>query len=302
MLIFLNDKSEYNQLYRKSLMETVEEGGESVSSLGVLDSPRSLMKFLSLNFRRCQVVSSNLKSNLVALLAYTGSLTIIVNGQGRYRNRPTFRALFRFLLDLRSRKAQAVFQNYADYRFYRRYCQRARLHWVPGSGGVARATGKSSESYVVVQRDSKLALVAASLKESAQLISQLHTAEPASFTLVGCSPDNKIVQSQLPAFKSVGRYPQEQIFIDGKSFIQPEGYGEGVPHTLVDAICSEMQVVIKKGCFLRYGLHQLDCGFESIGKGWGRLEASDSTKQALALNTVNASYLQVIRSMGKSQK
>lgn len=271
-----------------------------VTSLGVFDSFRSFLRLFLLNFRINEhfIVSSNLKANLISLLLFRGKLVLIINGLGRYRGNYKFRASFRHLLDVRHNSMEAIFQNYADYRFYRRFCLKASVHWIPGSGGVARDKGTENESYVVVQRDSKIDLVADSLNEFRTLVGN----KKSSFIVVGCSRENNILNTKLSSFRNVGRYPQGAIFKDGASFVQPEGYGEGVPHSLVDAICSGMQVFIRKHCFLKYGLHKLDCNLECIDKSWGRLCVTDLSRHHLSLDAVNMSYAEVIEKMQKGKK
>ncbi|MCK7459140.1 hypothetical protein [Idiomarina aminovorans] len=299
LIKFLNDKSKYNDLYRKSLMTNLNKSGAKVSSLGVFESLGSALSFLSLNFKHHKIVSSNLKTNLFSLLFCFKPQVLIINGLGRYRTNQKFRLLLRMLLDNRSSGVQAIFQNYADYRFYRRFCNDARVYWVPGSGGVSRKIGASENSFVAIQRDSKLSLVAKSIQECTSLIQEVKAGDSLSFTLIGCSIENEVAKAQLPNFKNVGRYTQDDIFIDGGSFIQPEGYGEGIPHTLVDAICSSMKIFIKKQCFLRYGLHKLHCEFYCIGNGWGELRATAKTREKVSLESVNESYISIISRMGK---
>lgn len=303
MLFFLNDKAEYNNIYRRSLIFSVESNlGKKVHSLGTFDRPFSFFRIILLNFKKSFVVSSNLKSNCVALILYWGALVVIVNGLGRYRNRSSFRGVFRFLLDFRYRNTKPIFQNYADYRFYRRFCKRAKVYWVPGSGGVARDVGNTPENYIAVQRDSKIGLVANSLREFSKLVREWKPDSNPSFIVVGCTSSENLFQTDLISFKSAGRYAQNKIFTDGKSFIQPEGYGEGIPHTLVDAICSGMNIFIKKRCFLRYGLYRLNCKFEPKSAGWGELILSEFTEKSLDLHTVNFSYLQVINEILKGDR
>lgn len=302
LIKFVNDKAKYNDLYRKSLMTNLSNSGTKVSSLGVFESVGSTLSFLCLNFKNEKIVSSNLKTNLFSLLFCFKPQVLIINGLGRYRTSQRFRLLLRVLLDYRNSSVQAIFQNYADYRFYRRFCNHAKVYWVPGSGGVSRKIGASENSFVAIQRDSKLSLVAKSIQECASLIQEVKAGDSLSFTLVGCSIRNEVAKAQLPNFENVGRYAQDDIFIDGRSFIQPEGYGEGIPHTLVDAMCSGMKVFIKKQCFLRYGLHKLHCKFSCIGNGWGELGATANASKEVSLESVNESYISIISSMNKLKK
>jgi hypothetical protein len=295
--LFINDRKKYNDVYRKDLMNYIRRGGYSVGSLGIFDGVVSTLKFLILSIKRDSfLISSNLKANVLCLFFYNSPIVLIVNGLGRKRKSKLFRLTLLALLRLRRKTACVIFQNYADYRFYRLQSSAQAIHWVPGSGGTYRKNNKNRHNFAIVQRDNKLTLVSDSIREFIDVISSSEEFKWCSvhFKLVGCSKESDFVNRELPRCVNVGRRPQNEIFKDEGSFLQPEGYGEGIPHTLVDAISSDLNVFIKKIDYIRYGLHTLGIKFKSIRDGWGKLEYSDEQKYALSLSTVNKQYYNLI--------
>lgn len=290
-VLVVNDRQELNLLYRKALMAAIEAEGHAVRPVGILNGGKPNGGALARLFFRLRgpVVSSNLRANLAALMVpWTGGMTII-NGLGRYRGRRALRRALLLMMRVNGRK-EIVFQSYADYRYFRRHGGAARKHWLPGSGGTARATGPE-ERLVTVQRNSKIAMVAESLAEL-----QERLPEGQVLSIVGCTADSDAGPLMGQAgIEFTGMVPQEDIFAAGGTFVQPKGYGEGVPHTLVDALCSGMPVLIADIEFLRYGLHRLGAQREPLVNGWSRVAPDLALAEAVSLETVTRGYLDILR-------
>ena len=97
-----------------------------------------------------------------------------------------------------------------------------------------------------------------------------------------------------PIFTGIGYVPQEDIFKKANTFFQPMGYGEGVPHSLVDAIVSGMNVIINKKDFIGYGFHKIGFSYLPLAGSWVRLVDSENCKFKLENITVNKKYIELI--------
>jgi hypothetical protein len=200
------------------------------------------------------------------------------------------------LLKIRKKKVSAIFQNYADYRFFRLYTSNQEVHWVPGSGGTFRESSPDTRKVAIVQRDNKLPTVSRSINSfisTTRTLSEFKVS-PLNFSLIGCSRDISFSLNDIDKFDNVGRRSQSLLFENEGSFLQPEGYGEGVPHTLVDAICSGLNVFIKKRDYIRYGLYKFGIRFKPLPDGWGTLLYTKDQRSHLSLKSVNKMYCSLI--------
>lgn len=294
-LLFINDDAALNQRYRSGLMRLAAAEGFAVHSDGLFTAGRVNWRLLvRLISRPPLVVVSNLRANLVLLAFWWVRGLVIVNGLGRHRGRRFFRGVLVVLVRANRRKALAV-QSYADYRYLRRFADHERCHWVPGSGGTLKPIGGNAV-IVLVQRDDKIALVSRSARAGLAAMAA-HANNCLRLDIVGCRNAVAHLFSGCDV-RSLGFLPADQILASGSLFLQPSGYGEGFPHSLADAIVSDMTLLIARREFLRYGLGRLGAAFTSIGHGWGVVDPSESLKSAVAEGTVSARYLQLIDQKG----
>ena len=287
---FFNDRSAYNHRYRQALINQITKDGYSVCSVGWSDRGslgfcRSLTCFLSSDIR----IVSNLKATLLimVLLPVTRAL-IVVNGLGRWRSSCFFRGLLLRLMRLNYRKVFAV-QNYADYRYFKRHARRLRVSWVPGSGGTCRQTGKQ-QHLVVVSRPEKFASATASIERFAE-VSHL------PFEIIGLDSWSFAAEAQC-TFR--GYLEQADLFAYGAYFFQPKGYGEGIPHSLVDAVCSDMTVFMEKSDLVGFGFYKLNASYKDIWSGFVELESTSELRAKLHTEFVNIEYKKMIRSLFSS--
>jgi hypothetical protein len=278
LAVFVNDCAAENARYRRPVMDLLATNMLEVHSTGLFDGPVSFAKSLRyiLDRRTCLIVSSNLRANLLLLLfpfLPAARTVFIINGFGRFHKLTALRWLIRAAIS-RRRRCGIIVQSYADYRYLRRFAARDNLHWLPGSGGRRKHYGKSV-SRVVVQRDRKIALVAPD-------INRLFDQSPSDRQLivVGCK-SGELVKGLFPkiSVRCTGVVPTDAIFQHGREFLQPSGYGEGVPHTLVDAIASDVPTLISDKEYLRYGLYRIGARRRPICSGWSRLESSPALRQ-----------------------
>lgn len=289
-ILVVNDKLSLNQLYRTRLIARLQTAGLSVTEIGLFKGGRptlhNILKVLLGHEER--ILSSNLRSNTVALLAFWRRGMVILNGMGRYRGRRAARRLIGWLLLLNRRKA-IVIQSRADFRYFRRYAAGANLHWIPGSGGSEKPVAEGLRP-LAVQRPDKIGVVAESLNSYFTA-----TGTPPEMVLVGC-PNSAEIQAAFPGItlELTGHVPPEDLFLRGGLFLQPTGYGEGVPHTLVDAIVSRMPVAIARIEYLRYGFAGLGITAVPIGPGWCRLIVPEAARLTLTTDKVSQDYAEIL--------
>ena len=76
--------------------------------------------------------------------------------------------------------------------------------------------------------------------------------------VVGCSIENlKAAGIDHTLFQPVGYIPQSEIYLKFGNLISFPGYGEGIPHSVVDALCSGMSVHLSRKDYVSFGLHRL---------------------------------------------
>ena len=225
-MVFLNDRSIYNERYRSHFMAMFSP---NVCSLGLFDHPWRY--FYSIMLGREQFFSSNIKSNLAFSLFFWVRGVVVVNGLGRYRSSGAFRLFCGCLFSIDSRKIYC-FQNYADYRFFSAFFPNIRARWVPGSGGVRRRHALNG-LFGCVTRPSKYQVTQTSISDFGELVGH-------PIYLIGVSkgdlanpPENVV---------PLGFKKQDEIFDNIQYLLSPRGFGEGIPHVVVDALCSSMRL------------------------------------------------------------
>ena len=271
-IIFYNDELVYNDRYRKEVMGIYKLRGHKVMSRKI--------HILSVIFRKrsSYIFGSNIRTNLKLLcLVPFSPKTIIINGIGRYRSRRTLKILS-FLMLIQSNKTRLVIQNYCDYRFFRRL-KIQNLHFICGSGGTERHI--QGEGVFVVSRRDKFFTTLLSLESLSSDFAISH------INVVGLDePKDKL--SNSVDFNFVGFLSQKDI-IQGKTFICPEGYGEGFPHTLADAIVSGCIIIVGKRDFINFGLYLYQKEFD-IGNTGVRFRPSFELQNALKISTISEQY------------
>lgn len=294
-VLFINDKSRLNHRYRLGFMKKISFSGYEVESIGWFDNIVGFFcLLLKLAFFRkgLIIVSSNLKSNILTLIfSRRNRNLIIVNGLGRLRGSFFFRAFFVWLLKSNS-ESIILIQNYADFRYIKRFyfiysINQANLHWIPGSGGSSRSVSSNDNKIVMVQRDSKVRMILPSLNHFTSSNSNL-SKKYNEIVVVGLRAMQ--LQNVMNGFnvKNVGFVEQSDILVEGSLFFQPSGYGEGIPHTLVDAMCSGMCTIMRKTDYLRFGFYKMGFKYTGLKEGWIRIERNlELSHLYLSLERIN---------------
>lgn len=286
-MYLFNDKEILNTRYRSGLIKELEKEKIPVSSIGVFDSYIGLINtIITLLFTKEKYISSNMKCNFLCMLFFWKKGTIIINGLGRNKRNKNFRKIIKILLTVNKNK-EIIFQNYTDYRFFRLNQNNPSIFWVPGSGGNIRVKGQS-DHITIVSRDNKIG-------HNAQSVLKIKNADTTKkIYIVGCSKEKIEETFNDKNIIGCGYLNQEDIFRNSKVFFQPSGYGEGVPHTLVDAICSDMKILISKKDFLSFGLHKLSFNYKNIDQEIISIEQCSNKSAQLKSKNISQEYCDII--------
>lgn len=283
-MYILNDKEKFNLRYRSELLKLLKSKGVHFESLGFFDNTLNFIKLLFiLFFTNRMIISSNLKSNTLVMLFFWKRAGVIVNGLGRYKKIKLFRFFWLLLLNKNKNKI-FTFQNYLDYRYFKSHSCQNNIHWVPGSGGKKKNIGNDKNKLVVVSRDEKIKNIQGSICDFLSKCSF-------DLVIVGCS-QSAINETALKSFNPLvtGYVNQSDIMSFGGAFLQPAGYGEGIPHTLVDAISSGVTVYITKQQLLEFGLNKLGFRYTYHLDSWVKIEPNKESIYLLSAEKVSAIY------------
>lgn len=271
-VVFINDFRVYNKRYRNLTMKHFREIGYEVLNLGLFDTPfRTIVSAL---FER-HVVSSNMKSNLFLLLFFWRKNVCIINGLGKFKYKKIFRFILIVLFFLNWR-TKILFQNYLDYRYFKIYAKNKKFELIYGSGASKRIISSCDNTFVVC-RPGKFNYVKEDIYNASRSLNR-------RFNLVGMELSNEYVNG-------VGYVPQNKIFAFGSVLFVPSGYGEGIPHVLVDAIFSDCKVLITKQQILSYGLSNMYNIIKIYSNKYLLCKFKDSAKSLVSVTQVNNKIL-----------
>lgn len=284
-ITMLNDKSAYNMRYRHALILSLNASGHRVRSLGIFDSWNLIATFYLILFvnRTDLIIASNIKTNILCLFLIWRKRVQILNGLGRMRASRTFRLVLMCAMKLGSKNALFYVQNYADYRYLKRFstiCE--RIYWSPGSGGTKRLVSTES-SIGIISRPTKLRMQLASIRKFME-----EFPEYKQIKIIGVE-EHSLFDDQPYKVDCLGYLEQSKIFESIDSLVIPVGYGEGVPHVLVDGIQSGVNVFIQKIDVIRFGLRRLyDLNVIEIRPGWFTVRSKDGGCTSISADTIVA--------------
>ncbi len=257
-VIIVNDFAELNKRYRSNFISHSMSNFNRTLSVGWFDRWWAFLRILFL----CHVCgfiffSSNLRSNLLSLVLLNRGL-VVLNGMGRYRSNFVFRCFLIFVIKYRTQNKTILVQNYADFRWLRLKSKRSNVLWCPGSGGVVRSHSVD-DRFLVVSRPDKFRL---QYRHIATFISVIQS----PISIVGVSSDyGNLLEPSSVDICFCGYLPQEDIFKFGSRLFHPPGYGEGIPHVVVDAIVSGLEVFITRRQFVQFGFYKLPIHYSCFG-------------------------------------
>ena len=266
---FINDRMDLNLRYRSALMTELELNGYEVISL-------SLLKIFILRFTKRNndiVYSSNLRSNILTLLLFYRNVNIILNGLGRLKNKYLFRLFLGGLFSVGSRNI--FFQNYRDYRYFRKYFKVKNTFWVPGSGASKKITALESGFYNI-NRNSKIPLC---IDELQDFISKYDT----YVKIVGVDKFDLLPTKAHP----IGWVDNKLILTFGDKFVWFGGYGEGFPHSLADALFNRVETYISRREFINLGIYKMKKYYKK-NENWYILAPQDFSN--LSSKCINLKY------------
>lgn len=223
-------------------MHKLEQCGYLVVGYSLTD----VSKLPSLLLTKDLVVSSNLRSNMFILGLRDKISVIIFNGLGRNRGKAWFRRWLFLMVKLRKNNVY-ILQNYADYRYFRRFHKQINLVWICGSGGKEKPFARKENDVVgVVSRVSKLPLQERSIGKFEMAISK-------QLEFVGVDH-----AGSLGSRRCHGYLNSNEILSHFNTLFLPDGYGEGFPHVACDALTSGMACWLSKTNFVQYGCSKMD--------------------------------------------
>ena len=291
-VFFVSDKKEYTDLYRSALFSEFSANMEC-KSVGFFDSYKnffSLICFFSV--WKTFVLVSNIKSNLIILFLLQTRGLIIFNGLGRYRSSKIFRILLLVLLKIRRTHFSFAFQNYKDFRYFRRYFSDS-VFWVLGSGGRSyQISSNVQKPITIITRANKLILQIQGLREFI-----LDTPIQSKIQIFGRGKISEVLyQNELDQYAySRGWRDIDKIFKDSSELCCLPGYGEGVPHSLVDAICSGLSVWISASDYRDFGFYKINGIEAEIHGNWRYLRFSELARSYFHCDKINDEYMRAFK-------
>ena len=245
-ITLLNDKKNLNVKYRRNIINACKFDDIELNSIGICN-------ILQIINNKCNyLISSNIKANIISLLLNKNNTLIILNGLGRYRKIKIFRAIL--ILLLTRFNGFTIIQNYADYRYFTRFTKNDRYRWILGSGAYKKITGTQSGPFAVT-RCNKIALQ----KNDIESFNK-HYNKP--LRIVG-------TKGLSDSFRQyIGEVEQKNVLRYGNMYVQLSGYGEGLPHSLCEAIYNNLTICIRKKTFIQFGLYRLDFKIGCVNKDW----------------------------------
>ncbi len=124
------------------------------------------------------------------------------------------------------------------------------------------------------------------------ILTQDFVRKAGSFKIVGVDLHHKsVIDCDQIDYK--GYVPQDDLFKCFSTFVQLPGYGEGIPHSLVDAVVSNMQVVISKKQFIEFGLYKLGFKISGLGDDWFELLCFEKSEE-VSITHITPKYVDAI--------
>lgn len=288
-ITFISDTLKTVYLYRRRLLSALQQKNIQIQVQPIF-STVNLFKLMFIS----DFVSSNMKANIIMLSLNRGKGVIILNGFGRYQYNKRLRTFLITFMRLRKRNLYIV-QNFRDYRYLRRYVD-TKIYWVAGSGGSKRPN-TNKENIVCVTRDGKIDL------QLASLTSFLNSFEY-DITFVGLSPQKLSSLDLDISLKSrlhnLGYVKQDEILLTAKAVLVIDGYGEGVPHYLVDAIASDIPIIISKQSLIKYGLYCFNHELKYLTDNWLYGQVNSAIKELVTIKA-DEKYLNIIMGLNSNE-
>jgi hypothetical protein len=285
-ILFFSDTEKTIRNYRSELMHLIYLNKCEVK----IATLRNLhLKFFNILY--CSlIISSNMRANLVSLsLFFFKKKLIIINGLGRLKEFKLLRKIF-FCLLLYSFRTKIIVQNYRDYRWLRLH--NVNCTFIMGSGGRRFDVTHKKKEWVVISRDSKIKAQEKSIVSFASLFLN-NTNKLIFYGIDSDSNLNKKIKS-YSVFN--GFVNPKEFFLESCNFFQPDGYAEGFPHTLADAIMSGCNICISHKQYIQLGIYKLKPK-KSVFKNFIMLDSKNNDKlsESLSSEEVNKKYLLAIK-------
>lgn len=284
-IYFFSDTEKTILDYRLDLINLIEKKGLRVNKASLKNI---IYRIYSIYLSEL-IISSNLRANIFSLIFfYFKKKVVIINGLGRFRGIPFLRKMFIFLLS-KTRKTNIIVQNYRDYRWLKMH--NIQSFFICGSGGRTFKLSAKNSDWIIISRNSKIDLQQDSIKKF------IDTKEFDGSKLIfyGIDSNNSLTSAIKGLSEFRGYVKPEEFFISSKNFFQPDGYSEGFPHTLADAISSGCNICISKKQYIQLGLYLFDIEYKEE-EGFVYFSTLNNIKliNFISLKSVNKKYSEYI--------
>ena len=284
-IFFFSDSEKTIRNYRSELMYLISQNNFEVNIASLSNLHLRFLRLLSCSL----VISSNMRANFFSLVFfYFKKKIIIVNGLGRLRKISLLRKVF-FSLLLYSFRTKIIVQNYRDYRWLK--INKIECIFIMGSGGRKFNSSDNEKDWIVISRFSKIKAQEKSISSFISLFLK-NLDKVIFYGLDSGECLNKKIQSRS-VFE--GFIDPKEFFLKSKNFFQPDGYAEGFPHTLADAIASGCNICISHKQYIQLGIHKLRP--EKTKKNsfiYFDSKKNDALSTALSSKIINKKYYSII--------
>ena len=208
-IIFLSDNLNTINNYRSDLINELKKNNSNISLYSIKNFIFNIVRIINSQL----IISSNIRSNLLALFFFKNNRLIILNGLGRLSNSYLLRYIFILLLRFQSNYVLSV-QNFRDYRWLK--INGIDCYLVYGSGGRSFYSNPKGNTVLVISRNSKILLQIKSLVKFAKNFPST------KYEFIGFTDEAK----KLSIFDSLfrGHLAPKNFFINSNVFFQPSGY------------------------------------------------------------------------------
>ena len=170
--------------------------------------------------------------------------TFFINGLGFLEISKKINRQIVFTLFLINKNKKFLIQNYRDFRFIRRFFKIDKIYWMPGS---------ITNTYVDNKNGNKGICTILRKKKSTNFIKKLHKIGINELITIYSLDEIKINSKNilLKGFKS-----KEYIFSNHHKFLYLYCYGDGVPKSIIESLCNNLEIMIDKKSYLNFGFYK----------------------------------------------
>lgn len=170
--------------------------------------------------------------------------TFLINGLGFLEISKKINRRIIFILFFINKNKKFLIQNYRDFRFIRRFFKIDKIYWMPGS---------ITNTYIDNKNDNKGIFTILRKKKSTNFLKKLNKIRISEVITIYSLDEIKFNSKNilLKGFKS-----KEYIFSNHSKFLYLYCYGDGVPKSLIESLCNNLEIMIDKKSYLNFGFYK----------------------------------------------